>query len=47
MMSRRRAARFGAIQALYQAELTGRQIEAVILEFERHRLADLLEPLEG
>lgn len=46
-MTRRRAARFGAIQALYQAELTGRQIEAVILEFERHRLADLLEPLEG
>jgi transcription antitermination protein NusB len=46
-MTRRRAARFGAIQALYQAELTGRQIEAVILEFERHRLVDLLEPLEG
>ena len=46
-MTRRRAARFGAIQALYQAELTGRQIEAVILEFEQHRLADLLEPLEG
>jgi transcription antitermination protein NusB len=46
-MTRRRAARFGAIQALYQAELTGRQMEAVILEFERHRLTDLLEPLEG
>jgi N utilization substance protein B len=46
-MTRRRAARFGAIQALYQADLTGRQIEAVILEFEQHRLADLLEPLEG
>ena len=45
-VTRRRAARFGAIQALYQAELTGRQIEAVILEFEQHRLADLLEPLE-
>ena len=46
-MTRRRAARFGAIQALYQAELTGRQIEAVIAEFQAHRLADLLEPLEG
>ena len=46
-MTRRRAARFGAIQALYQAELTGRQIEAVILEFEQHRLADLGGPLEG
>ncbi len=46
-MTRRRAARFGAIQALYQADLTGRPIEAVILEFEQHRLADLLEPLEG
>lgn len=46
-MTRRRAARFGAIQALYQVDLTGRPIEAVVLEFERHRLADLLEPLDG
>lgn len=46
-MTRRRAARFGAIQALYQAELTGRDADAVVLEFQMHRLADLLEPLEG
>jgi transcription antitermination protein NusB len=45
-MNRRRAARFGAIQALYQLELTGARPEQVILEFESHRLADLLEPLE-
>ena len=46
-MTRRRAARFGAIQALYQAELSGVAIERVIAEFQAHRLADLLEPLEG
>ena len=46
-MTRRRAARFGAIQALYQAELTGRQIEAVILEFAPPRLPDLVEPRAG
>jgi N utilization substance protein B len=46
-MTRRRAARFGAIQALYQAELSGVPIERVIAEFQAHRLADLLEPLEG
>jgi N utilization substance protein B len=46
-MTRRRAARFGAIQALYQAELSGVDIEQVIAEFQAHRLADLLEPLEG
>jgi N utilization substance protein B len=45
-MNRRRAARFGAIQALYQLELTGGRPEQVILEFEGHRLTDLLEPLE-
>ena len=41
-MTRRRAARFGAIQALYQAELSGVPIERVIAEFQAHRLADLL-----
>ena len=46
-MTRRRAARFGAIQALYQAELSGVAVEQVIAEFQAHRLADLLEPLEG
>lgn len=45
-MNRRRAARFGAIQALYQAELSGQDIELVVNEFEAFRLADLLEPLE-
>jgi N utilization substance protein B len=45
-MTRRRAARFGAIQALYQLELAGGAPERVIAEFRTHRLADLLEPLE-
>lgn len=45
-MNRRRAARFAAIQALYQAEVSGQDIEQVIAEFQAHRLADLLEPLE-
>lgn len=45
-MNRRRAARFGAVQALYQAELSGQDIELVTAEFQAHRLADLLEPLE-
>ncbi len=45
-MNRRRAARFGAIQALYQAELSGQDIELVTAEFQAFRLADLLEPLE-
>jgi transcription antitermination protein NusB len=46
-MTRRRAARFGAIQALFQTELSGADVEAVIREFQAHRLADLLEPLDG
>ena len=45
-MNRRRAARLGAIQALYQAEMSGQDIELVINEFQAFRLADLLEPLE-
>lgn len=45
-MNRRRAARFGAIQALYQAEMAGAEIEQVIAEFQAFRLADLLEPLD-
>lgn len=45
-MNRRRAARFGAIQALYQAEISNQDIELVINEFVAFRLADLLEPLE-
>jgi N utilization substance protein B len=45
-MNRRRAARFGAVQALYQAEVTGQHREFVLAEFQAFRLADLLEPLE-
>jgi N utilization substance protein B len=45
-MNRRRAARFGAVQALYQMDLTAAPVDSVITEFEQHRLADLLEPLE-
>jgi N utilization substance protein B len=45
-MTRRRAARFGAVQALYQIEMSGTAADAVITEFEDHRLKDLLEPLE-
>ncbi|HEX5079944.1 MAG TPA: transcription antitermination factor NusB [Geminicoccaceae bacterium] len=45
-MTRRRAARFGAVQALYQIEMSGAAADSVISEFERHRLGDLLEPLE-
>lgn len=45
-MNKRRAARFGAIQALYQAEMSGQDIELVINEFQAYRLADVLEPLE-
>lgn len=45
-MNKRRAARFGAVQALYQAELSGQDIELVVAEFQAFRLADLLEPLD-
>ncbi len=45
-MNRRRAARFGAVQALYQADLSGLDIDMVVREFQAHRLADLLEPME-
>jgi N utilization substance protein B len=45
-MNRRRAARFGAVQALYQAEMSGTNITQIIAEFRAFRLADLLEPLE-
>lgn len=45
-MNRRRAARFGAIQALYQLEVSGAPLDQVLGEFHAHRLADLLEPME-
>lgn len=44
VMNRRRAARFAAIQALYQIELAGEHAETVVGEFTRHRLQVLLEP---
>ena len=45
-MTPRRAARFGAVQALYQIEMSGARPDSVVSEFEDHRLSDLLEPLE-
>jgi N utilization substance protein B len=45
-LSRRRAARLAAIQALYQIELGQASPEAVVAEFGAHRLAHLLEPLD-
>jgi transcription antitermination protein NusB len=42
----RRAARIGAVQALYQIEVTGAPVHEVLAEFQAHRLGNLLEPLE-
>lgn len=47
VLNKRRAARFAAVQALYQVELLGARPEAVCREFGEHRLASLLEPLEA
>lgn len=41
--SRRRLARVGAVQALYQAELNGQPLETVAAEFRRHRLGKLID----
>ena len=46
ILNKRRAARFAAIQALYQIELGQLQPETVVAEFGQHRLGQLLEPLE-
>lgn len=46
VLNKRRAARFAAVQALYQVELLGASPEAVIREFGEHRLARLFEPFE-
>lgn len=43
VMNRRRAARFAAIQALYQIEVGGQRADTVVGEFNEHRLAKLLE----
>jgi N utilization substance protein B len=46
VLNKRRAARFAAIQALYQIELGQLQPETVVAEFGQHRLGQLLEPLD-
>ncbi|MDX6748739.1 transcription antitermination factor NusB [Geminicoccaceae bacterium 1502E] len=46
-INRRRAARFAAIQALYQIELNGADPQQVAREFLDHRLPAILEPLEA
>ncbi|HET6469027.1 MAG TPA: transcription antitermination factor NusB [Geminicoccaceae bacterium] len=45
-LNKRRAARFAAVQALYQLELGQSDVRSVVVEFGEHRLASLLEPLE-
>jgi N utilization substance protein B len=44
---RRRFARLAAAQALYQIEMTGRDPDRVVEEFEHLRLADVLGPDRG
>jgi N utilization substance protein B len=44
--SGRRAARFAAVQAIYQMELTGNDAESVAQEFREHRFAEI-GPGEG
>ena len=46
VLNKRRAARFAAVQALYQTEMSGSGIDRVIAEFKAHRLAEIFEPLE-
>jgi N utilization substance protein B len=46
VLNKRRAARFAAVQALYQVELSGERPEVVAREFGEHRLAQLFEPFE-
>jgi N utilization substance protein B len=46
ILNKRRAARFAAVQALYQVELLGERPEAVSREFAEHRLPRLFEPFE-
>ena len=46
ILNKRRAARFAAVQALYQIELLGERPEAVCREFGEHRLGQLFEPFE-
>ena len=46
ILNKRRAARFAAVQALYQIELMGEPPELVCREFGEHRLSRLLEDFE-
>lgn len=46
LLNKRRAARFAAVQALYQADAGELAIDRVIAEFKAHRLAEIFEPLE-
>ena len=43
MGERRSAARLAAVQALYQMDLTGKTLEAIIREFERHWMGKEIE----
>lgn len=45
-LNKRRAARFAAVQALYQAEAGDLAVDRVIAEFKAHRLAEIFEPLD-
>ncbi|MCB1884257.1 MAG: transcription antitermination factor NusB [Geminicoccaceae bacterium] len=44
-LNKRRAARFAAVQALYQADNGDQTIGRVVAEFKAHRLPGILEPL--
>jgi len=46
VLNKRRAARFAAVQALYQIELMGAPAETVCREFVDHRLGRLFEAFE-
>jgi transcription antitermination protein NusB len=45
VLSKRLAARFAAVQALYQLDVTGAAPSSVVDEFVQHRLGAILEPL--
>jgi transcription antitermination protein NusB len=46
VLNKRRAARFAAVQALYQIELMAESPDTVCREFGEHRLGRLFEPFE-
>ena len=45
ILNKRRAARFAAVQALYQAEAGDQPIGRVVAEFQTYRLRELFEPM--